>query len=421
MAPVARADDVIATYAKARAYAMADASRPEFIRTLAREFVPNHGSMPRHVADPLAQAVDDALEGVALIPTHQTGPGWAPSMIRGRLGWQRWRDVDGFEPYEDKLAFHGALGPGERSEDILFAGLTFAPGAASVPAGLEQASLGALYGEVTIGFRPEVLSRATIFPQVGMWAHSNTRPATIEHLPETIVTRIAASYGFMADDTAETYRSYGMYRMADAWHADGLRRQPMLEKAMAGTREQRAAFVRRFLTGGGSDGPLEIHLRRPTGDDIAGVALAPPTFERDVAALPIDDARLATFVPNRGYPVDPDAFQFVSGVIPRAQVEAIEFAAADAGVPLRNAWLHDEANRVLEQTRRQVIMNTGGRVDSTTLLATTAGSRGDAPTAIETAAIRRGFAQRRAEIHLFPDTGGADRPIVYNGVNVSSS
>jgi hypothetical protein len=301
---VLRVADELTWFEVARRAASSGSDRPDMLHQMARSFVPDFGELDPELSRRLLDATTAVTSDAYVVPAHSSEARWVPSMLEEGFRWPRWRAADGFEPYEDKLAQWSALGPGERSEDFLFAGVHVFPRtggfADSLARHIDSASgLANKYGPVTLAFHPSTLQRASILPAVSGAQYVGTRPGTIEHLPALIAQRIAGEAGFMAERRAQ-------FTLVKKW-PDGPRAaiesarivrdvdrgmQGPLTALLDASRGEREAAVASLVferPASFSMNPIESHVRELASSDVVHVDVRRPTAKLiDGRSTPID-------------------------------------------------------------------------------------------------------------------------------------
>jgi hypothetical protein len=350
------------------------------VRDAAASYVPSFGDLGSRDARVLAATVDEALDGALVVPVHSTESQWAAPMLEDGFRWPRWRDVDGYEPYEDKLAEWGALGSGERSEDFIFAELRVLRGGSSLGAALRRDSAamrerglggaGTGYGEVTLAFDPRSLANATLLPAVATYPFHGGRAATIEHLPELLASRLAGDHGMLAAMEASGLRLNGHVAEADEVLAGAPALQRRLLELVRSGHDERLAGVRelvyaRPLSTRGWRNPIEAHVRGLTPQDVVRVEVEPATV---------------TFAAGSGAQARA-AVRELSGLVPATRLDEIEHAARSVGAVVAG---FDEQRSLLAAARR----SPGATVEFIEDPA--------ASTAVGTAQLRRQMAAARA-------------------------
>lgn len=336
-------------YAWPRIRELADAlPRPAVVQDVRSRFVPELGALDESRAARLIDAYAAALEDVVVLPTHGTPHRWAAPMLRDGFRWTR-PTYDGFEPYTDKLAELGALGAGETAEDFLFVGLRMLPRAASLDDALagvttrgsgwvrasvsELRTLAGSYGDATLVFEPEVLARATTFPNASGAAHYGARAGSIEHLPHMLAARAAEEWGFLDDRIAEAVRLDGDAAAAARLLEGSAARQAKLNGAIdrSAPAELTALAGHDLLSRRLARLPIESHVRGLVPQEVALVDVRPPTTHR-------------TDFPQLGV----GAYD----LLPAHDLAGLQDATRGAGAVLR-ARGHAEAHELLERAMRE--------------------------------------------------------------------
>ena len=356
--------------------------RPEAARVAARTYEPELGDLDAFERARLLSTVEEIVDrdGAYVVPLHTSQPYWVPSMLEDGFRWERPRiQLEGgvtFEPYEDKLREYHGLGPGERSEDFLFAEARLVPRVGTLEQSLvaNAARFRQLYGvgsrtasgfgQVTLGFSPDALIGATILPATRLLGQYGTRVGTIEHLPGIIASRVAIEggarmdverYGLRVHDVPDheieqvvTRRLKYRRQLAVALEAGHDERLAGVRGIIRNVLDNQRAHVRHPLL---RLNPVEAHVR----------GLEP----EHVRFLDIEDGtRVAPIAPGR--------------------LDRIEAAASRRNVPIVGIESHREAHRLMELRRpgsSAMIPDEPRR-----------------PTAIGTADLRMRMARRRAEL-----------------------
>jgi hypothetical protein len=329
--------------------ALVDDARLPVVREAAHAFRPDLGSMPAAAGAELRSAVHDALDDLAVVGVHSSEPGWVPSMVNDGFEWPRWRDTDGFEPYEDKLAEWNVLGTGERSEQLLFAGLSFLPAhlpldaaiaarAATRPAPEWTSTVSAAANDLTTGYGPvslvfgtDALLGATMIPHVSSVSRIGLHAGTAEHLADTIASRIALDHGFMSDRLVASLRAAG--RDADAARFDHMSSERhSLLRMLEQPHERVVGDVRTLLLDSGLQSPpMEAHLRRPMPEQLVGLHAERPAVDEFSSVMAAGPRMVTT------------KFRTLRNVIDPESLHAIEDAGAGRGLPLINGPVHHDA------------------------------------------------------------------------------
>lgn len=306
-------------------------TRPAAVRAVAGAHEPILGTLPQWAQGRLLGGVEAALEGSGLMVVHRTEPRWVPSMLDNGFQWTRWRDADGFEPYEHVLRSARALASGERSEDVLFASLEIVPPSSSMDDVLARGAgePSRMYGPVVLALDESTLARATAISSDGAQHAFGARAGAIEDLPGIVSERIARVYDHVAPVRGGTSR------------ADDL-----LERLASADHRARVADLVHdpdtWAMGISGRHPVELHIRGVTPADVRRIHVDPPQlWQGGRSSYEMDRLR-------------PEAQWVAAGVLPPHHVDALLDARTRHAMPVTGTAAHVDARIAVERFNRSM-------------------------------------------------------------------
>lgn len=258
-----------------------------FMRELAASWHPSFGSFSQADGAALHDLVVEARSGLDLVITHnRTYAATTAALETGVLG--------SATDHSAGLRMVGALAPGERSEDLLFATPQFVPHGFALDGTMPRVGrdpvfperLGLPYGGYTFVLGPAALDHATAVP--ALWHE------TVEHFPG-----VTAAPGRRLDDVLAMRLAHdaGAWRASEAavpvWRANAGAEQYPMEGVLELPHAAAVDATRGWLQSLGAPDTLtvELHVHEPTlaivdrivpealtrdtdiGDQVAGVRL----------------------------------------------------------------------------------------------------------------------------------------------------